>query len=135
MKVWSQTLTTADLHEAAAQVNAEFPGCEVFLDTPELHEGKRTRRIDRVSLRSATSTRYTNSGTSGADVWHGKQAASWTEWGWFLARVFERDAQARCGQYRDAQDFHAATGGRFIEQRTSRQRQVAALLYRERPGR
>lgn len=133
MKVWSKTLTPADLQEAARQVNHEFPGCQVFLgegsndEGPSLYEGPRTRRIDNVHLRSGTSRRYPNGGSYGALHTYG-MAASWTEWGWFIARVFERDPHARCGDYHGRADFDKQTDGRFIEPRSPRERQVKRAL-------
>lgn len=130
MKVWSRTLAPRDLHEAAQQVNDEFPGARVYLggDGPDLYEGPRTRRIDRVHLRAETSWYHPNSGTNGALVHTHEMAASWTEWGWFLARVFERDPLARCGQYKDLDDFNVQTGDRFIDPRSPRERQVKREL-------
>lgn len=46
-------------------------------------------------------------------------AATWDEWGVFLAHVFAADPDARCGrsvkrpEYADAVDFHNRTFGRF----------------------
>lgn len=130
MKVWSDTLEPHDLIAAAVQVNGEFPGCGVYLDgTPRLYEGPRTRRIDGVHLRSNSGRYFPNSGVRGADHDSG-MAASWTEWGWFLARVFERDPKARCGQYKGVEGFNRLTHDRFIEPRSPRERQVKRALRR-----
>ena len=124
MKVWSKTLTPGDLADAVGRVNTEFPGCAVYLQNPPVvHNGPRVRRIDGVHLRSRFGRYYPNPGT-GQRSYEGHLAASWTEWGWFLARVFERDPVARCGDYRGVRDFNAKTGGRFIEPRTPRERQL-----------
>ena len=124
MKVWSKTLTPGDLADAAGRVNVEFPGCAVYLqDPPIVHHGPRVRRLDSVHLRSRFCRYCPNPGT-GTRNYEGHLAASWTEWGWFLARVFEQDPDARCGDYRGEADFHAQTGGRFIEPRTPRERQL-----------
>lgn len=40
-------------------------------------------------------------------------AAAWSEWGWFLAEIFELDPCAVCGFHKNAGDFDAQTGGRF----------------------
>ena len=40
-------------------------------------------------------------------------AAAWSEWGAFLAEIFELDPCAVCGYYKSAGDFDARTGGRF----------------------
>lgn len=70
--------------------------------------------------------RYKNSGNRGAAserargeaVW----AATWHEWGWFMAEIFAADPGARFGAatgpswgYRDAADFHEKTGNQFSE--------------------
>ncbi len=130
MKVWSTTLTHGDLWTACERVNNDFPGCAVYLEAGcKLHEGPRVRRFDGVKLRSEFGLHLPNTGTNGAASYDrgysGNLAASWTEWGWFLARVFEEDPDARCGDYKGAEDFHAQTHGRFIEPRTPRERQLA----------
>lgn len=131
MKVWSRTLTRGDLFECAVQVNAEFPGCTVYVDQDgaNLYEGPRTRYIDKVHLRTSNGTHFPNSGTSGAQTFGG-MAASWTEWGWFIARVFERDPNARCGQYKTLDDFNEQTHGLFIDPRSPRERQIKRELRR-----
>lgn len=57
------------------------------------------------------SRHYKNSGQYGADttVW----AASYTEWGWFLAEIFDQDPDAKFGDYKDYTDFHAKTENRY----------------------
>jgi hypothetical protein len=56
------------------------------------------------------SRHYKNSGTSGAgNVW----AATYDEWGYFIAEVFKRDPAAKFGQYDGADDFNAKTHGQF----------------------
>lgn len=45
-------------------------------------------------------------------------AATWDQWGTFLAAVFRADQEARCGSakrpdYADGRDFHLKTNGRF----------------------
>ena len=42
-----------------------------------------------------------------------RYAAAWSEWGWFLAEIFELDPCAVCGYYKSAGDFDARTGGKF----------------------
>lgn len=129
MKVWSRTLTVTDLNECVREVNTEFPGCALYLaESVSLHEGRRARRIDGVSLRSTYNRRHPNTGTRGAETMEWGGAASWTEWGWFLARVFDRDPDARCGDYRGRDDFHWQTDARFVDPRTPRERQIILAL-------
>lgn len=130
MKVWTKHLHVLDLRECAQQVNDEFPGCCVYLgEGLELYEGPRTRRIDGVHLRSETSWYHPNSGTDGA-LRTGEMAASWTEWGWFIYRLLERDPSARVGQYRGMDDFHVQTNYRFDDPRSPRERQIKRELRR-----
>jgi hypothetical protein len=144
MKVWSEVLDIEDLGAAARQVNAEFPGCNVFLANGAVlfetgiagmkrypHEQPviaRVRRIEGVHLRSRRGVYHPNSGTAGADTLAYGMAASWTEWGWWLARIFECDPHARCGEYKGVDDFDAKTNERFIEPRSRRERQVRRAL-------
>ena len=124
MKVWSRVLTLQDVHDAANEVNSDFPGCAVYLAPGlELVVGPRSRRLERVRLRSRFGTRHPNPGTGGRDH-DGHLAASWTEWGWFLARVFAKDPEARAGQYRGVEDFNEQTRYRFVEPRTARELQI-----------
>lgn len=127
MTIWTRKLDVRHLVECVNAVNAEFPGCGVYLNLEaQLVSGPRSRRIEHVHLRTTAGGRFPNSGIAGAQT--DERAASWTEWGWFLARVFERDAEARCGGYRGVEDFHAQTGRRFRDSRTPRERQVARVV-------
>lgn len=56
------------------------------------------------------SERRSNSGGSGAGDEH---AATWDQWGVFLAAVFDADPDARMTYYKDAGDFHYQTSHRF----------------------
>lgn len=131
MKVWSKTLTRMDLEDAAARVNREFPGCALYLgEGLSLHEGPRVRRFDGVTLRSHFGIHKPNPGTGGGG-WNGELAASWTEHGWWMARVFERDPDAIVRgviKYDGAQHFHEATSSRFVDPRNPRERQVKRHL-------
>lgn len=130
MRIWSQVLTASDFHECAEEVKREFPGCAVYVrcddDPLRLVRGPNAGalRFDHVHLRSHVGRYYPNPGTGRALFWGGEMAASWTEWGWWLARLFERDPSARCGEYRGAADFHEQTNRRFMEPRTARERQL-----------
>src|SRR6476469_3650019 len=64
---------------------------------------------------NGTKRRRVNSGFAGAGTYI---AATWDEWGFFLARVFELDPEALCGSksypvYDGADDFHAKTDNKF----------------------
>lgn len=57
------------------------------------------------------SGRHTNSGSYGART--DSEAATWDQWGIFLAVIFEADPGAKTDSYANAEDFHRKTGGRF----------------------
>lgn len=59
--------------------------------------------------RRANSGRY-GGATKGAT---GDYAATWDEWGTFLARIFDLDPTAICGQYDGADDFAWQTGDSY----------------------
>lgn len=59
----------------------------------------------------ARHTRAKNTGTSASSR---ERAATWSDWGRFLAGVFERDPSAKCAYYANAEDYHAKTHGLFV---------------------
>lgn len=92
------------------------PGAfEVQLGTYEkdsLPEGYRDQNGQRLHVR-----RFKNTGDSGAssewatgeNIW----AATWDEWGWFIAYVFAADPDARFGHYASYAGFMTQTNGKF----------------------
>lgn len=57
-----------------------------------------------------------NSGSYGAsdDGRFARWAATYDEWGWFLAQVFEADPDAKAGPYGSRRDFHLKTKGAYL---------------------
>lgn len=55
--------------------------------------------------------RFKNTGKSGADSVY---AASYDEWGWFIARLFEMDPTAKFGHYSGADNFHGHTKFAYV---------------------
>lgn len=43
-----------------------------------------------------------------------ERAATYDDWGWWLAEVFEMDETARCGNYRGRQEFEQVTRYLYI---------------------
>lgn len=60
--------------------------------------------------------RWTNTGRHGSSAtWgEGVYAATWAEWGWFLAELFAHDPHASCSRYEGEAGFHDSTGGVFL---------------------
>jgi hypothetical protein len=68
------------------------------------------------------SRHYKNSGSYGAtsEYFHGENvwAATYDEWGWFIAEIFAMDPKAHWaggGGYESPADFHEKTEGKFQE--------------------
>jgi hypothetical protein len=105
MKFYSDTLTPEDFR-AALSVAAGL-GLEEFtpLTRPKLRRHGWNLRLSR-----AGSRRPFSSGQSGAT---GAGAASWADYGWFIAALYKRDPGMQAGSYKDRDDFHAKTEGAF----------------------
>lgn len=112
MRIHSDTLTPADVYAAA---RAAGPGVGVTVT----RHGSRSRSHALDVKLTGTSSRRPNSGNGGrfrdddpgAPYAH---AATWDEWGMFLARLFDVDPAARCWAYPGGRvDFDAVTRGRF----------------------
>jgi len=110
MRLHSRTLTAAHLQEArrAAGLNA-------WDLTYTEHGSRACGHAFEVSL-TGTSPRRPNSGKYGATG--DDHAATWDEWGMFLAYLYRVDDAMVCGSakhsvYADADDFHWRTAGRF----------------------
>jgi hypothetical protein len=87
---------------------------EVQLGTWEkdsLPKGYRDQNGQQLHVRRFKNTgdRGASSGYYGGAVW----AATWDEWGWFIAFVFAADPDARFGHYASYADFTVKTGGKF----------------------
>jgi hypothetical protein len=92
------------------------------LDTLALYDAARTTgvRFARLDKKKSRSHPYgydvilsgsDSSQTQCRDV--DANAATWDEWGIFLAEIFLADREAKATYYKDASDFHYRTGGRF----------------------
>jgi hypothetical protein len=65
---------------------------------------------NKYSLPSGKKRHYKNSGDRGADmIW----AATYDEWGWFIAEIFDRDPNAKFGYYKSRDDFNEQTKWKF----------------------
>ena len=111
MRIHSDTLTVDDLHRAMRESGIAAEG--VFLDGVMQHGSRTRRQAFEVSLRAlpgrdrnGKARRAPNSGQSGAA---GGKAATYDEWGFWLARLFEYDPAAVMSYYKSRDDFHRAT--------------------------
>jgi hypothetical protein len=103
MRIHGDILDSVDL--AAAAVAAG-----VTIQRQSEH-GSRSRIHAYDVILSGSSPYWANSGGYGAD---GFKAATWDEWGWFLAYLFEVDPRLTVPHvYADAAGFHRSTHGEF----------------------
>lgn len=101
MRIHSDTLTNADVYDAARTARVSF----------DRWEGKGSRKRDHafdVTLFGESRRRPNNRQQHTDDY-----AATWDQWGVFLAVLFDRDPNMVTPYYADADEFHARTGDRF----------------------
>lgn len=96
------TATAADVRQAAQLARVSF-------DRFSEHGSRKSARAFDVTL-TGESRRRPNRGSSGAGD---DYAATWDQWGVFLAAIFDADPWASCWAYDDAATFHKMTSDRF----------------------
>lgn len=119
MRLHTDMLAEKDVRAALAEAkDAGQVARHVFFEKLDAHGSRTHRRAFEIKLgaeKDAAHNRYTNSGKGGADTVVGHYAATYDEWGWFIARLFGRDPAAKFGGYRGRGDFHLQTRGAFRE--------------------
>lgn len=107
MRIHSDILTGQDIHYAMRRA-----GHAVQAAYTE-HGSRRRDHAFNVTL-TGTSSRRPNSGNRGAGSYGGDYAATWDEWGMFLAELFRRDPAAVVPDiYESGEHFRWVTGARF----------------------
>ncbi|QAU07133.1 hypothetical protein SEA_BIPAUNETO_86 [Gordonia phage BiPauneto] len=82
-------------------------------DALDVHGSRTHPRGIEVKL-TGDATNRPNSGARGADRWDDAYAASYDQWGLFLAEIYARDESARVPLiYHNGDHFHWATGDRY----------------------
>jgi hypothetical protein len=94
------------IHTSATMADVQMAGAVARVTFTVLTE-HRSRSRDRAFevILSGESRRRQNGGS--------EYAATWDQWGVFLARLFTVDPRMHCWAYRDAEDFARKTDGRF----------------------
>ena len=118
MKLHTDTLTTSTIFHALADAKAKGNVArDVFLVVFHPGGSRSRQRGFEIQLGASNKTsgptrtrHYKNSGQYGADsTW----AASYDEWGWFIAELYLIDPNAIFGPYRGERHFHGMTEGRY----------------------
>lgn len=102
MRIHSDTLTDRDMMDAARIARVHF---DRYLNT-----GSRSRHHGFDITLTGESRRRPNGGNRGAGD---DYAATWDQWGVFLAVLFDRDETMIATYYADAAEFHYKTDCRF----------------------
>jgi hypothetical protein len=120
MRIHTSKLGRLDVREclAAAQRSGKVTSDIEFVIGPVEYGSKSRDRAFEVQLGTwdqtsgpTKSRHFKNTGTYGADrVW----AATYDEWGHFLALVFLCDRNATAGPYKGHDDFHAKTHDAYL---------------------
>lgn len=98
MKIHTDVLERSDLYYAAAQAGATITRLGFC--------GSRSRKHG-IDVYLSGSSPYQQWGGTGYN------AASWDEWGTFIAILFRRDPKAIIGRYKTFESFNAFTKNRF----------------------
>jgi hypothetical protein len=112
MKIHTDHLTSTDLVDALAVTDLDMWGVRVEWTAA----GSRSRHhAFNVSLvaepgRDRNGKKRRNSGTA---QFAGQKGATYDEWGYWLAELFERDPDMTATYYKSRDDFHAQTKNRY----------------------
>lgn len=116
MKLHSDTLTADDIDNAAyraslaVQLDGTRPVAPIGVARCDQRGSRKRARSFDVIL-TGDATHRNNAGPNGG---HDSRAASWDQWGLFLADLFNIDPSLTVpGVYVDAEHFHWATGNRY----------------------
>lgn len=102
MRIHTDEVTNLDLDRAAFHAGVTFAKKTV-------HGSRTHKRAFEIVLRG-NSRRRPNGGDYGADDGY---AATFDQWGIFLAHLYVEDSTLRCWAYEDDGDFSRKTDGRF----------------------
>lgn len=118
MRIHADLLTPDAIYAALGRLRDSGRVGGIFLMRNEEAGSRSRRRSIDVKLSSyasqlpdgKTCRRWANSGRHGASEW---RAATYDEWGLFIAELFRLDPTARIGQYEGASDFQRQTRGAY----------------------
>ena len=100
MRIHTNELMSGDFMNLAEHIDE--------IEIAVLDSGLGSRSHDRAyEIRLVGSSKYAPRNMPGC------KAATYREWGRFLALVFKYDPSAKCGGYKNVEDFDAKTGGEF----------------------
>jgi hypothetical protein len=117
MRIHSDTLSKMHLIHALQESGLQAEG--VHIDLGSTHGSRSHQRAFEVTLRAAAGKdrngkvrRWPMGAPHGADTSSFK-AATYDEWGYFIAEVYRKDPDAKVGPYADLADFTRQTRGAY----------------------
>lgn len=112
MRIHTNYLIERDLHNLLG--DSARPVKDVTLHVQSVHGSRSHSRAFEVALRGH-GTRHTkrpNTGITGANS--SEYAATYDDWGWLLASLFQYDPNATAGPYKGRANFHRQTGHNYV---------------------
>lgn len=111
---WSTIREALDRAKAAGHVSPN-----VHIEESGIHGSRKRKAAIEIKLGTyvkikGDGRRYVNTGNRGADAEAGLYAATYDEWGWFIAELFAADPEATFGNYDGVTDFDSTTRFKFI---------------------
>jgi hypothetical protein len=117
MRIHSDILMRADFASALSGTGLDADG--VYLDGVTSHGSRKRARAYEVTLRAihgkdrnGKTRRWPNGGAYGAETGYGN-AATYDEWGYWIARLYGSDPRAIIGPYKSRADFLLRTDGAY----------------------
>lgn len=123
MRLHTNTHTWLSIHEALAKAKAAGKVADhVHIEQCTEHGSRKRATAFEIKLASYTKVKgdkrgWRNTGKRGADSMNngeGLYAATYDEWGWFIAELFAVDEEAVFGTYDGAAGFDAATKFKYV---------------------
>lgn len=115
MRLHTNTHTHTTIHEALDRAKAnDLIAQHVYLETCTEHGSRKKNRAFEISLRSydkveGDGRRRPNQNTGERELW----AATYDEWGWFIAELFDVEPDAIFGHYIGQAGFDDLTHGAY----------------------
>lgn len=105
MRIHTDTLTAQDLYQASGPLH------DVIVDRCERHGSRSRDHAFEVAL-EGYGDRHTRNRNFSYQKGYGK-AATYDDWGYWLAELFRRDPRMIAGPYNGATDFHTQTSWKY----------------------
>jgi hypothetical protein len=107
MRIHTDTVRIGGLYKALDLVEAQAP--DVTLENVSQHASRSHRYAFEVALRGH-GERHTKRPNGSSDGY----AATYDDWGWFLAALYDVDPSIKAGPYKGRTDFNVKTNNAYM---------------------